>query len=273
MSFALKYGSINQPERDSGLIYFDAVTQYSRDYSGQVSSHPLANGTQISDHFVRQNPKFSISAVISGVDINTWTTLIRDAEDVQPYNSYSNVPVSVEGNDNSFGLLPDSIGQWLNRESPIVSIDETRTDYTPQVEQALIRLMEGMVYDQANSFWRTNAQLVTIYEMDGLLMKREVPNLVITGLRFQEDVRSGDALIFSMQLEQISFKFTERTKLSQQVVKLFAKQAAEEQRKTNADSTEGNDPAEAVLGTQVETVNQILANKEYTGPVGILRAE
>lgn len=274
MGFALKYGSIDSPEGNSGLIYFDAVTQYSRDFSGQVSSHPLANGTQISDHFVRQNPKFSISAVISGVDITTWTTLVRDAEGVQPYNSYSNNSVSIEGNDNSFGWIPDTIGQFFERESPVVVIDETRTDYTPQVEQSLIHLMEGFVYDEESDFWKTNVQLVTLYELDGLMRKREIPDLVVTGIRFQQDPKSGDALVFTMMLEKITYRYLKGVKLDQNVVASFEKMAAEEQKKSNADSDigEGLDPEDPNLGSTVEQAKRDIDRKESTtvnGTIGI----
>lgn len=263
MGFALKYGSVEQAGTESGLIYFDAVTQYSRDFSVQVSSHPLANGTQITDHSIRQNPKFNISAVISGVDITTWTTLVRDAEGVQPYNSYSNSPVSIEGNDSAFGWIPDTIGQFFEREEPIIYMDESRTDYTPQVEQSLISLMEGFVYDEATNHWRTNVQLVTLYELEGLMRKKEISDLVITGLRFQKDPKSGDALFFTMSLEKVTYKFLERVKLDQRITSEFKGMASEEEKKSNADSTvgDGNDPSDPNFGTRVEQWNKDMRNK------------
>lgn len=239
MSFALKYGSLDRPDMDVGLIYFDAVTQYGRDFSGQVSSHPLANGTQISDHYTRQNPKYNLSAVISGVDINTWTYLVQDTEGLIPLNTYDNEPVSITApNEGMVKFLPDVIGQFFEPEDAEIRFDQARTDQTPRVQESLIRLMEGFVYDPATDFWRSNAQLVSLFEFDGILLKNIIPNLVVTSMRLQEDTNSGDALIVSMALEQVTFSYLQRVRLEQKIATQFADQAAAESRTSNADSTE-----------------------------------
>lgn len=239
MSFALKYGSLDRPTEEVGLIYLDATTQYSRDFSGQVSSHPLANGTQISDHYTRQNPKYNLTAVISGVDINTWTYLIQDSEGIIPTNTYDNEPVSISApSEGMFKFLPDTLGQFFEPEEPEIIFDTGRTDYTPKVQESLIRLMEGFVYDPETDFWRSNVQLVTLYEFDGVLLKNVIPNLVITSMRFQEDVNSGDALHVSLGMEQVTFSFLRRVKLDQKIAKQFADQAAEKDRKSNASGEE-----------------------------------
>ena len=69
MSLALKFGDLQAGGSDiKGIIYFDAVTVYTKDYSGKVTSHPIEAGASISDHFVSDNPKFKISGVLSHVD-------------------------------------------------------------------------------------------------------------------------------------------------------------------------------------------------------------
>lgn len=265
MSFALKYGSLDRPDTEVGLIYFDAVTQYGRDFSGQVSSHPIANGTQISDHYTRQNPKYNISAVISGVDISTWTYLIRDSEGMIPHNTYDNSPVSVSGaSEGIMKYLPDVLGQFFEPESSVVKFDTSRTDYTPQVEASLIRLMEGFAYDPSSDFWRSNVQLLTLYEFDGVLMKNMIPNLVATNMRFQEDANTGDALTVSIALEQVTFSFLQRVKLDKKITKELSDQAADEERKTNADSTEA--PVDDYdIGTTTRTAEEILRRRAEEG--------
>lgn len=239
MSFALKYGSVDGPEDTSGLIYFDAVTQYGRDFSGQLSSHPLANGTQISDHYTRQNPKYNLSAVISGVDLSTWTYLIQDSDWETPINVYDNESVSITAPDEGMvKFLPDLLGQFFEPGEPEIRFDKSRTDFTPLVEEALIRLMQGFVYDQANDFWRSNVQLVTLLEWDGVILKNRIPDLVITNMSFQEDVNSGDSLVVNMALEQVTYAAVRATKLDQTITRQFADQAAAERRMSNADSTE-----------------------------------
>lgn len=262
MSFALKYGSLDRPDMEVGLIYFDAVTQYGRDFSGQVSSHPLANGSQISDHFTRQNPKYNLSAVISGVDISTWTYLIRDSEGLLPQNTYDNESVSITAPDEGLmKYVPDVIGQFFEPEDPTVVFDTARTDYTPQVEASLIKLMEGFVYDADTSFWRSNVQLVTLYEFDGVLMKNMIPNLVVTNMRFQEDTNSGDALVVSMSLEQVTFSYLQRIKLDAKVTKSLSDQAASEEKKSSADSTEAP-VADYDISTTTRTSERLLYEED-----------
>ena len=41
MSLAVRWGDPNNPEEPSGYIYLDAVTNYSQDYRGQVTKHPV----------------------------------------------------------------------------------------------------------------------------------------------------------------------------------------------------------------------------------------
>ena len=263
MSFALKYGSLDRPDMEVGLIYFDAVTQYGRDFSGQVSSHPLANGTQISDHFTRQNPKYNLSAVISGVDINTWTYLIRDSEGLLPQNTYDNEPVSITAPDEGLmKYVPDVIGQFFEPEDPTVVFDTGRTDYTPQVEASLIKLMEGFVYDVDTDFWRSNLQLVTLYEFDGVLMKNMIPNLVVTNMRFQEDTNSGDALVVSMSLEQVSFSYLQRVEMDAKITTTLSDQAASEKKKSSADSTEAHIEGYEIGTTSEESEKKLRAADE-----------
>lgn len=261
MSFALKYGSFGGRGTEAGLIYFDAVTQYGRDFSGQVSSHPIANGSLISDHYTRQNPKYHISAVISGVDISTWTYLIRDSEGMAPNNIYDNAPVSVSGVDSSIvKYLPDVFGQFFELDSSVVKFDTARTDYTPQVEASLIRLMEGFIYDPSTNFWRSNVQLLTLYEFDGVLMKNMIPNLVATSMRFQEDVNTGDALTVSIDLEQISYSFLQRVKLDQTITEELSDAASDTVNKPPADGT-GSEVEDYDIGTRARSAEEALRKR------------
>ena len=115
MSLAISWG--DSSIQDGGLIYCDAVTSYTQNYSGQVSKHPIDSGGLVTDHYIKSNPIFTIGAVITGVDISTGTYLIQDLDGNSPYNS-NQAPnaVSVNSTDQSVlkKFIPDSIGQFLS---------------------------------------------------------------------------------------------------------------------------------------------------------------
>ncbi len=48
-----------------GSIVFDAVTNFDPKFSTKVTSFPVEDGAEISDHIINENPKFSVSAIIS----------------------------------------------------------------------------------------------------------------------------------------------------------------------------------------------------------------
>ena len=90
MSFALSW---NPDELQAeNFLLFDSVTSWNRSYSGTVSEHPIDSGGSVADHFISANPTFTLSAVISGVDISTTSALLADADGNEPSNT--NLPPS-----------------------------------------------------------------------------------------------------------------------------------------------------------------------------------
>ena len=115
MTLAIKWG--DEASDVSGMIYFDAVTLYNRSYTGQVTKHPVDLGGNITDHFIRENPRFTLSGVISSVDIDTqmWVlpALYEEGTVVnqRPYVQ----PVQVQSSNLSMisNMLPASISQFV----------------------------------------------------------------------------------------------------------------------------------------------------------------
>jgi len=241
MTLAVKWGSVETPEKPGGLVYFDAVSLFTRDYKGKVTKHPVAAGNSISDHFIKENDQISISGIISGTDISTFSMLIKDLEGNIPYNAYENlVAVSINSTESDlFSLLPDVVGQFFQPVTPEVEISADRTDVTAQVEAALINLMSGVVYNETSGRFDSNIQLVELYEYKGTVINKITNRLVITSLKFKEDVKMGDSLYFDMQLEQVTFATLKKGKLPKDVVDKLRGAATPKQKKGPQDGTVG----------------------------------
>ena len=244
MSLAIRWDDDN----GGGFIYLDAVTAYSQDYSGKVTNHPIDAGGNVTDHFYRNNARFKIGAVISGIDISTGTYLIQDLEGNSPYNSNDDVnPVSVNSSDQSLlqKFLPDSIGQFLPDSTPEVVVDSARTDLTEQIRDALISLTSGEIIDQQTGQFNPNIQLIDLYEYDGFKLTRVVNRLVMTNVTFRETPDTGYALYCDFSFEQVSFAVLKHTVIPQDVQNALKKKASPKNSKGKQDSK----PQDAGTGT------------------------
>lgn len=239
MTLALKYGSVKTPEKPSGLIYFDAVSLFSRDYKGKVTKHPVASGNPISDHFIKENDQISISGIISGTDISTFSMLIKDLEGNIPYNAYDNsLAVSINSTESDlFKLLPDVIGQFFEPTTPEVTMNADRTDVTGQVEKALINLMSGVVFNEKTTRFDSNIQLVELYEYKKTVISNITNNLVVTSLKFKEDAKVGQSLYFDMQLERVTFAYLKKGALPKDVIAKLRGASTPKQKKGPQDGT------------------------------------
>lgn len=235
MSLAIRWDDDN----GGGFIYLDAVTAYSQDYSGKVTNHPIDAGGNVTDHFYRNNARFKIGAVISGIDISTGTYLIQDLEGNSPYNSNDDVnPVSVNSSDQSLlqKFLPDSIGQFLSDSTPEVVVDSARTDLTEQIRDALISLTSGEIIDQQTGQFNPNIQLIDLYEYDGFKLTRVVNRLVMTNVTFRETPDTGYALYCDFSFEQVTFALLKQTAIPQDVQNALKKKASPKNSKGKQDS-------------------------------------
>lgn len=235
MSLALKWDD----ENGGGLIYLDAVTAYSQDYSGKVTSHPIDAGGNVTDHYYKSNPRFKISAVISGIDISTGTYLIQDLDGNSPYNSNEDInPVSVNSTDQSIlqKFLPDSIGQFLPDTTPEVIVDSARTDLTEQIRDALISLTSGEIINPSTGQFIPNIQIIDLYEYDGFKLTRVINRLVMTSVTFRETPDTGYALYCDFSFEQVTFAVLKQTIIPQDVQNTLKKKASPKNSKGKQDS-------------------------------------
>lgn len=241
MSLALRWGNDN--EEGGGFIYMDSVTAYTQNYSGKVTSHPVDGGANISDHFVKDNNKITISAVITGVDISTGTYLIQDLVGNAPFNSQeAPTAVSVNSTDQSVlkKFIPDSIGQFLSDSTPEVIVDSRRTDLLEQIRQALVDLTSGVLFNEKTGQFDPNIQIVRLFEYDKTLLRKVINNLVMTNLIFKEDPNTGYGLYCDLTFEQITFAFLKKTTIPKDITNSLKKKASDKSSKGKQDSTPQN---------------------------------
>ncbi|MNQ95267.1 hypothetical protein D3C85_1108180 [compost metagenome] len=97
--------------------------------------------------------------------------------------------------------------------------------------------MEPFKYNKKNQTFESHLHLVTLYEFSGYQVTNTTDNLVITSLRFREDVDSGDALWIDLTLEEVQFATLEAAELPKDVSQKLKKAAQSEKNKGKVDST------------------------------------
>lgn len=244
MSLALKWGENNT--QNSGLIFFDAVSVYTRNLKGKVTKHPISLGSSITDHFISENQEISVAGVISAADISTNSYLIVDLDGNHPFNvSEAPTPVSVNSTDQSIlkKFIPDSIGQFLPDSTPDVVVAPEKPYLIEQVRDQLEQLLTGTVFNEKTGKIVPNIQLVSLYEYSGIFLTKIINNLVITDMRFREDVNTGDGIYFDMKLEQVTFASLKKTTIPRNITNPLKKKASTKDNKGKVDSTPNAGPA------------------------------
>lgn len=239
MSLCLRWDD----ENGGGMLFFNAVTSYAQDYSGKVSQHPIDAGGSVTDHYIKANPKFKVSAVITGFDISTVNYLIEDLDGNTPYNVDPPVnPVSVNSTDQSVlqQFIPDSIGQFLSDDSPEVVMDGARTDLLSPIRDVLIKLTSGEVFDSTTGQYVPNIQVLNLFEYDGYKLTRIISRLVMTNVTFKETPESGYALYCDFSFEQVTFANLKQTTIPKDVQSSLLKKASSKSTKGKQDSTVQN---------------------------------
>lgn len=228
MSLLVKIGDTTSSVR--GVVYLDAVTSYERSYSGKVSSHPLESGVAVSDHFSGDNPKFSISGIISGVDLSAIPSLLFvDGEPVMNYNLTPS-PVEISNLNASWRrYLPDSIDQFIPNTLPVAIVDpRARQDFKEEIEALFERVIDSVYFNESRKRWENRMTLITLIETEGSKLGRSTGNLVLTSCRVSEDPETGESLKLDLSFERVRFATVEMAEAPKPIKGSSAsKQAAE----------------------------------------------
>lgn len=241
MTLALRWG-IDETEEVGGFIYFDAVSLYTRNFRGQVTKHPVDGGGRITDHFIKENPVYNISAVISGVDVSGENLLISDTDGVVPFN-YD--PVIEQAIVEDTGLvnklkkfIPNSIGQFIpDTESEVVTLQAERNNKALDVDALLQGLLTGKRFNPATNQLDPYVQVVRLYEYTDFGIAKIVEDLVLTSLVIREDVNTGEGLFCDLTLEQVEFVSLQRVEVPQNIRSSLAGKASTKAAKGKQDST------------------------------------
>lgn len=209
MSLALKFGDFKTGEDSHtswGFIYIDAVTQYVRDFKGQVTSHPIGSGGLISDHFIRSNPVYQLTGVISGADISLGLGVLDDGTEEQnrPENLRGDISaVKIKGTNNSLlSLIPNSLTRFFVDSQSNIKVS-SKQDFPLSSVRGVLE----------NLFSVDGITTVKLFEYKGTKLSRVIDNLVMNSLSFTEEPDSGDALYIHITLEQVSFVELQTRKL------------------------------------------------------------
>lgn len=242
MSIALKIG--DKDSQVQGFIYLDAVTNYGKDLSGKVTSFPVDSGVNISDHFIANNPKFTIDGVISDVDVTGVSSHVTVDGD-KPLNSKTRPrAVTIVEQENALQYLPSAVKQFFERRGAAVSTDAFSQSSIYAVEMLFEELLRGTYYNSADNRWRNKMTLTTLYEMEGSNFVNAKNDLIITDVSFNEDVDTGDALHVSITLEKVRFVTLEITDVGKHAQSNTKKKVASTSNKGNPSVASGKSDTE-----------------------------
>lgn len=246
MSFAIGWEA--DEIQSGGFLYFDAITSWNRSFTGNTTKHPVDSGGNVTDHYINNNPVFTMSAVISGTDLSISTSSLQNELGDIPYNARtapSEVVVGSEDQSLLMRFIPNVINQFLPDTIPDIVMDDFRGDTSEDIQDILTNLQSGEGYNQLTGQFETLIRPVVLYETNGFLsLVRKLPAdnnsyLVITSINFREDAESGQALYADITLERVRFANLKKVQLPPDLVQTpVKKKAASKKSLGKCDSTQ-----------------------------------
>ncbi len=226
MTLAIKIGDDNSAIR--GLIYFDVVTKFAEDVSGDVSAFPLDMGASMSDHYSAKNPTFQIQGILSAADITGGSNRFNlDGAKAVNANAQPRTPSILDFSIGVAKYLPGSVSQFYKTAVPEVIDGGGELKSVQHVKDIFRELMTGIRYNSTLNRYQNNSTLVTVYELDGSNIVAQHQDLVVTHFTVDEDADTGDAIPIALTLEKVRFASVEKvqTKKKPQTKKTTAKGA------------------------------------------------
>ena len=177
------------------LIWIDATVSKEEEYSGSVTSHPIQDGSQITDHVILNNPRLTLSGVVSDYDFQIGRTqLSSDMGGVPVTLSEVDVPVFVTYSTPSplSKIIPEALSNLVAPPTPEVVVKEFERPFS------------GLSSKDALIAARDARDFLTIatFGTDGILYEI-FRDYIITGLSFKESADTGEALEVSLSFEKI----------------------------------------------------------------------
>jgi len=244
MSLAIKFGDSTDETSLSGAIYFDVVTNYTKNLSGKVTEHPIEAGASITDHYISRNPIYSVSGIISHIDFSPVASMLSLDGETVFNNQVPPAPVVI--NDLGAGLakvIPGVVGQFLQLNKPSVLLDSSeRFNYKLSLENFFETVMHGMFYNETRKRWENRMTPCILFELEGSVPNKPIPNLICTSVAINEDENSGDALVLNITFEQVTFVTLEKVDAPKPQKKSPTARATAEKSNKGNQNTNVNDP-------------------------------
>lgn len=177
--------------QNNDVILFDSILSFSESYQGSVTSHPVEDGSKISDNIITENLKIRIQGVVT--DYNFWNPL-KDAANV-----------AVPGYDYN---RTSSMGRVGTDGSPALSNEPVPSDYAGKDNDTNTSVKASMdVVRKRLIAIQRGKEVVTVLayivrEKDSLIEKYE--NCVITDLSFDTSPDGGYAIYPNISIEQVN---------------------------------------------------------------------
>ncbi|WP_430316933.1 phage baseplate protein [Pseudomonas sp. p1(2021b)] len=209
------------------VLYFDAITALKEISSSSVTSQPVASGSRVTDHVIRDNFRLSISAVLSDADFNLQRPVLDTTGNVKSVASgagefgnsptysrgvakqfenntpvASTVTISERGSGGFAKYLPETLSQYTGSDIPTVIVHQQSKVRTATAVRDTLQLMADT--SERFSFAEVNNNIIT----------RAWPDCVFTSLVFAQDADTGEGVFPEMEIEKVQVVDTQKVQVA-----------------------------------------------------------
>lgn len=177
---------------NNDVILFDSVLAFSESYQGSVTSHPVEDGSKISDNVTVENVKIKIQGVVT--DYNFFNPIKDAGNQKVPGYDYPRQTGS---------MLINTKGEPETNANVAIPSDYSGTDNdgNVSVKAAMEVVKQRLIQIQQKKEFIT----VLGYNTDGKDSEiNKYPNCIITDIAFNQNPESGYAIYPDITIEQVN---------------------------------------------------------------------
>lgn len=222
--------------KNGDILWFDAILDFSKTYSGQVTKHPIERGGVISDHVTLENISYTLNGVISNADFNRDRMSGAELASLQDFideefssggarvqilnNEPLDDPAEIKYSENPLTkFLPEAAAAFLDNTAPVVSMSQP------------FRLNSANVMENYFTFMQRSKEEFTVLEIAGNIVQRYANNCIFTNVTFKVDPESGDAVYPSLAFESVVWADSALVKIPKRVTDKLKSKAAPKENK------------------------------------------
>ena len=232
--------------QNNDVILFDSILSFSESYQGSVTSHPVEDGSKISDNVITENLKIKIQGVVT--DYNFWNPLKDAANVAVPGYDYNRI--------GAMGLT-DSNGSPALSDAPVPSDYAGKdNDTNTSVKASMDAVRKRLIAIQRGKEVVTVLAYI-VREKDSLIESYE--NCVITDLSFDTSPDGGYAIYPNISIEQVNVVKVKVTQVDKDNI-------TENKLANQAGGTDGKGVGNSMKGTTSADVTKPETNQEAHQP-------